>query len=154
MAHAPQTNVANPTLDISATPSPSEIAVIEEGLTVFNRQAYPHAGDREPLCVFVRDADGAVIGGATGHTRWGWLYVDCFWLPEEARQGGLGGKILLLAETEAARRGCTRACLFTYRFQAQGFYEKHGYRVFGIQEDYPPGQAKIWMSKQLATPLY
>ncbi len=102
-----------------------------------------------PLCVFAKDPDGVLMGGATGHTNWGWLYLDCFWLPESARKGGLGAEIMAMAEAESRRRGCTRSYLYTYSFQAQGFYEKHGYEVFGVQEDYPPGHRKIWMRKAL-----
>ena len=77
--------------------------------------------------------------------------VDCLWLPEDLRKGGLGGRSVLgAAEREAWARGCRRARLFTYSFQARGFYERHGYTVFGVLEDYPPGHSQIWMRKDLA----
>ncbi len=100
----------------------------------------------------MKDADGQVVGGATGHTDRGWLYLDCFWLPERVRTGGWGSRVLVAAEGEARARGCSRARLFTYSFQARGFYEKHGYTVFGILEDYPPGHRQIWLRKDLAAP--
>jgi ribosomal protein S18 acetylase RimI-like enzyme len=90
------------------------------------------------------------VGGVTGSTNWGWLYLDCFWLPDALRQGGWGGRVLAAAEAEAVARGCRRARLYTYSFQAQGFYERHGYTVFGTLEDYPPGHRQVWMRKDLS----
>ena len=102
-----------------------------------------------PLGVFVRGTDGSTLGGATGHTNWGWLYIDGFWLPEVLRGAVGGGRILTAAEDEARRRGCTRSRLYTYSFQARGFYEKHGYQVFGVLDDYPPGHQQVWLRKDL-----
>ena len=53
------------------------------------------------------------------------------------------------AEAEARARGCLRARLSTFDFQARGFYEKQGYRVVGTLADYPPGGAMYWMRKEL-----
>jgi GNAT superfamily N-acetyltransferase len=137
------------TLVLTDAPSAEDIATVESGLTAYNEQ-FGAAADRRPLCIFVKDDDGQVVGGVTGHTDRGWLYLDCFWLPEAARKGGWGGRILAAAEDEARARGCGRARLFTYSFQAQGFYEKHGYTVFGLLEDFPPGHRQIWLRKDLA----
>ena len=122
---------------------------MEAGLVAFN-VACSRPYDRVPLCVFVKDDAGGTLGGVTGYTNWGWLYVDCLWLPDRLRKVGLGGRILMLAEAEASRRGCRRVRLFTYSFQAQGFYEQNGYQVFGTLDDYPPGHTQIWMRKDLA----
>ena len=138
-----------PTIDVTDAPAEADVAVIEAGLTAYN-DGFGVANDRRPLCAFVRDAEGRVIGGATGRTDRGWLYLDCLWLPEDLRKGGLGGEVLRGAEREARARGCRRARLFTYSFQARGFYERHGYTVFGVLEDYPPGHSQIWMRKDLA----
>jgi ribosomal protein S18 acetylase RimI-like enzyme len=55
--------------------------------------------------------------------------------------------MLLQAEQEAIARGCRGAWLDTYSFQARGFYERLGYAVFGILNDYPPGQKRIFCTK-------
>jgi len=99
--------------------------------------------------VFLRDAQGRTIGGVTGETNWGWLYVDCFWLPDELRGAGWGAKLLGAAENEARARGCRHAWLSSYSFQAPGFYEKLGYRVLGVLEGYPPGERGVWLRKEL-----
>ena len=136
------------TLGATDAPSGADVALIERGLAAYNvERSRPY--DSRPLCVFVR-RDGDVVGGATAYTNWGWLYVDCFWLPEAMRTGGWGSRVLAAVEAEARSRGCRRSRLFTYSFQAQGFYEKHGYTVFGVLEDYPPGHRQVWMRKDLA----
>ena len=131
-------------------PDAGDVALIERELGAFNvERSLPY--DRRPLCVFLRDGTGRSVGGVTGSTNWGWLYLDCFWLPEALRRGGWGGRVLAVAEAEALARGCLRARLYTYSFQAQGFYERHGYAVFGTLEDYPPGHRQVWMRKDLST---
>jgi GNAT superfamily N-acetyltransferase len=132
-------------------PTIDDAKVVEAGLLAYNvEQARPY--DRRPLAVFLRDAGGGTVGGVTGYTNWGWLYLDIFWLPDELRASGWGSRILAAAEEEARRRGCHFSRLFTYTFQAPGFYEKHGYTVFGELKDYPPGHSQIWMRKSLDAP--
>lgn len=50
-----------------------------------------------------------------------------------------GGKLLRAAEDEARRRGCDRANVSSFTFQAPDFYRRHGYvetgRVLGIPGD-------------------
>jgi ribosomal protein S18 acetylase RimI-like enzyme len=55
--------------------------------------------------------------------------------------------MLLQAEQEAKARGCRGVWLDRYSFQARGFYERLGYAVFGILDDYPPGQSRIFLHK-------
>lgn len=135
---------------VTDTPAPADVALIESSLRAFNvERVKPY--DRRALCVFVRDAEGRTLGGLTGFTNWGWLYVDYFWLPEELRHGGLGARLIAAAEAQAVARGCIGPHLSTYSFQARGFYEKQGYAVFGILDDYPPGHAVIHLRKDLVT---
>ena len=58
--------------------------------------------------------------------------------------------MLAAAEAEARLRGCLRARLSTFDFQARGFYEKQGYCVVGTLADYPPGSAMYWMRKDFS----
>ena len=128
--------------------SPDEVAFIEDELVAYNvARARPY--NRRPLHVFLRDAQGRTIGGITGETNWDWLYVDCFWLPDDLRGEGWGARLLAAAEDEARKRNCRHVRLFSFSFQAPGFYEKLGYRLFGVLEDYPPGHAQVWLRKDL-----
>jgi GNAT superfamily N-acetyltransferase len=79
----------------------------------------------------------------------GLLFIDRFFLPESLRKRGLGSRLIKLAEDEGARRGCTRAVLFTVHFQAPGFYLRQGYEVFGRLDLDPPGHTRFIMTKRL-----
>jgi hypothetical protein len=48
----------------------------------------------------------------------------------------------------AQQRGAFAATLETHSFQAPEFYAKRGYSVFGRIDDYPPGHAKLFLSKR------
>jgi GNAT superfamily N-acetyltransferase len=91
-----------------------------------------------------------VVGGLTGRTSLGLLFVDLFYLPAGLRGGGIGGEILRLAEGEARRRGCRTAVLYTISFQAPGFYQRNGWRVFGEVPCDPPGTSRVFMTKSLS----
>jgi ribosomal protein S18 acetylase RimI-like enzyme len=54
-----------------------------------------------------------------------------------------------VAEEEARKQGCAYAYVATISFQARGFYEKQGYVVWGVQENYPPGHPRFFLSKEL-----
>ena len=56
--------------------------------------------------------------------------------------------MLQLAEYEAWQRGCRHAHLDTMDWQALPFYEKEGYRVFGVLDDLPKGHQQIFMYKK------
>jgi ribosomal protein S18 acetylase RimI-like enzyme len=54
-----------------------------------------------------------------------------------------------MVEEAAVERGCTRAQVHTWDFQARGFYERFGYEVTGRMTDYPPGNTLFWLRKEL-----
>ena len=136
------------TLHFTDRPSPDEVRIVEDALSAFNvKRARPY--DKRPLHVFLRDASGAAIGGLTGFTNWEWLYIDCFWLPDKLRGAGWGARLLAGAEDEARRRGCRHAHLYSYSFQAPGFYQKQGYEVYAALEGYPPNEKRVMLRKDL-----
>ncbi len=105
--------------------------------------------DSRPLSIrILRDEDDSCLGGLTGRTYWGWLYVDALWVREEQRGKGLGTELMRLAEKEAQSRGCHGAYLDTFDFQARSFYEKLGYSIFGELEDFPEEHTRYFMKKR------
>jgi len=56
---------------------------------------------------------------------------------------------MVRAEAIAADRGCVGSWLTTFTFQAQGFYEKLGYAVFGTLDNSPGDNVRIFMQKRL-----
>lgn len=134
---------------LTDSPESADVALIEDSLEAFNNERSPRS-DKRSLCIFVRDEHGKTLGGVTGYTDRRWLYLDCFWLPDDLRaRKGIGSHILAMVEDEARRRGCSHARLFTYSFQAPQFYAAHGYERFGELADFPPGHSQIWLKKAL-----
>ena len=131
------------------TPETGARSVITEQLDQYNVDT-TGISDNTALDVLIfDDATRKVIGGLVGRTSLGVLFVDYFFVPESLRGRGHGSRALALAEAEAIRRGCARAVLFTMVIQAPSFYEKRGYETFGRVESTPPGNARIFMTKDL-----
>jgi GNAT superfamily N-acetyltransferase len=78
------------------------------------------------------------------------FFLDLFYLPKALRRDGLGSRIVVAAEEEARKRGCTAAFVYTVTFQAPDFYERHGYRRFGEIACPPDGATRIFLTKLLA----
>jgi GNAT superfamily N-acetyltransferase len=122
---------------------------IIKGLIGFNRE---HAGDGrwKTFAVVINDEKGRVLGGLSGHTGWGWMHIELFWLPEDLRRKGHGRELMQLAEDEARKRGCVGMFLNTASFQAPEFYSKLGFKVFAIIDDFPPGHKNYYLLKRLS----
>lgn len=136
-------------IEISDRVTPEITSCIAEGLDRFNDQQIGY-GDRLPLAVVVKDPDsGEVLGGITGRSSLGLLFLDLFYLPEALRGAGLGSELLRRFEQEGRRRGCVSAVLYTISFQAPDFYQRHGWQRMGEVPCLPPGTSRIFMSKTL-----
>lgn len=135
---------------VTAAPTSDVVAKISNDLDLFNVAA-TDISDRTPLGVLVVDSNtGVALGGITGRTSMGILFIDLFFLPEELRGSGLGTRLLAAAEDEARRRGCKTGVLYTISFQAPQFYIYNGWKVFGEIPCDPPGTSRVFLSKDLA----
>lgn len=137
------------TLEVHDAADAAEVEFIHSGLRTYNARFAP--SDYRPLFVFLRDADGQLVGGLLGDTYWGWISINILWIDERYRGRGYGERIITAAEDEARRRGCAHAMLDTLSFQARPFYEKLGYRVYGLLEDFPAGSGhtRYYLTKDL-----
>ena len=136
-------------LSLVSTPDAAARSAIGKGLDDYNVEQTGIA-DQTALDVHVVDeASREVVGGLVGRTSLGVFFVDHFYLPAALRRTGLGARILAMAEAEAVQRGCARAVLFTMTIQAPAFYENRGYQVFGRVDCEPPGNARVFMKKDL-----
>jgi ribosomal protein S18 acetylase RimI-like enzyme len=106
--------------------------------------------DWHPVGFFLRSARGEWLGGLTGYVWGGWLHVNFLWVSEALRGQGHGTRLMDAAEAMARERGATGATLETFTSQAPDFYAKRGYSIFGRIDDYPPGHAKLFLSKRLS----
>ena len=125
----------------------ADLEAVKAGLIEFNSRA-AEVSNSVPVAVLARRG-GALVGGATGYTQWGWLFIHYLWVSQDLRGEGLGTHLLGQAEAAARERGCGAMWLDTFSFQAPGFYPKLGYEPFG-ELDYPPGHKRIFLQKRLA----
>ncbi|HQT89835.1 MAG TPA: GNAT family N-acetyltransferase [Acidiphilium sp.] len=139
-----------PTITMSDKSDPDVRAAIGAPLFSFN---VARSGSDDNFChlVLTLTLPGAteIIGGLWGHTGWDYLHIEYLVVPEAIRGSGIGRELMRQAEDEAVRRGCHRAWLDTFSFQARGFYERLGYTVFGMLEDFPPGHSRFFLKKLL-----
>jgi GNAT superfamily N-acetyltransferase len=138
-----------PKIVLTDAPDSADTAVIADGLRDYNTSQAGY-DDYRPLAVFVTDpVSGKVLGGLYGASSRGQLRVDRFFLPEGMRRDRLGSRLLIMAEEEGRRRGCTRITLFTMEIQAPGFYLKQGYELAARLDCDPPGITRYLMTKRL-----
>ena len=138
----------DPEVSLTDEPDPG----LRDAITAnFRAQSAVHGlpGDFRPLAVEVRRGS-VLLGGLSGRTGRGWLYVELLALPMAEQGHGLGRRLMAMAEAEAIRRGCKGAFLNTIAYQAPVFYEKLGYREFGRLPDDDRRLDRIWFSKRLA----
>jgi GNAT superfamily N-acetyltransferase len=134
---------------VSDTIDPALEDLVSAGLDAFNAAAAGY-NDWRPIAVALKDAEtGEMLGGATGRTSLGLLFLDLFYLPEHLRGSGEGSRILEAFEAEGRARGCKSAVLYTISFQAPEFYARRGWVRFGEVPCDPPGASRIFMSKAL-----
>jgi ribosomal protein S18 acetylase RimI-like enzyme len=135
-------------LVVEGSPSQEDIRTLRLILYDYNSSKAKRE-NWQALYIFVRDENSQIVGGLIGYTHWGWLYVENLVVSEMLRGQGYGRALMLLAEEQAIQRGCNHAYLDTFDFQARGFYEKIGYEVFGVLEDYPRGHIKYFLRKNI-----
>lgn len=135
-------------LTLEEHPDPADVQVLGDGLTAHALPIVGKAGFK-PIAVFARDAEGKVVGGIAAMVNWQWLSINLVWIDESLRGTGLGHRLLEAIEAAGRERGCTRAHLDTFSYQARPFYERHGYELFATLEDYPEGQRRYFLRKDL-----
>ena len=134
-------------LELTAEPNAAELDAIGDGLAAFNSADVGPSG-RVPIAVLVR-GEGKVLGGISGYTAWGWLYVQWLWLDESLRGQGMASRVLQMAEDEAVRRGCHGAYIDTFNPVALRVYQRQGYVPFGELKDFPKGRTRTFLQKTL-----
>lgn len=135
-------------------PTSEEAEFIDDALTAFNAAQAPFT-QSDPFVPFrycARDGNGALLGGILAYAVcWHILYIDTLWVREDERRKGLGGALLAAVEKDARAMGCHLAHLSTFDFQGKSFYLRHGYTIFGMLSDSPPGHQELFMTKRLDT---
>jgi len=139
---------SNTRLVLETDPKPEDIRLLDDRLYAFNVQT-TGISDGKFLAAFLRDKDGAVVGGIYGWTWGETCYIRYLFIPAEMRHLGHGRGLMQAVEAEARARGCRQIVLTTHDFQAPEFYRRLGFEMAGRIEDYPRGHQYLTMVKRL-----
>jgi ribosomal protein S18 acetylase RimI-like enzyme len=104
----------------------------------------------QTLTLTLRTPEHLLVGALLGATTWTWLSIDVLWVEPSFRRRGCGQSMVREAERVALERGCTRARLDTFDFQARSFYERVGYHVYAQLDDFPVGHTQFHLAKSIA----
>ena len=122
------------TWTIDAEAPAKDVATVVNGVFAHGR-SQAKDGDAEPISCLVRDKT-LVVAGGSGRTEYHRLFVNHLWVAEELRGQGIGSRILLLLESEAARRGCRDALIETLDDSVARFYDRLGYKQIAFVASY------------------
>lgn len=131
--------------------APEDASVVSQalGVEIAARFAPPETA---PLSILAYEND-ALVGGLTGVIHWGWLYIRHFWIDERARGRGLGRALIERARATMTARGGAGIYLDTFDPGAATFYERCGFKRFGVIADFPPGHQRVFLSMNLSAAL-
>jgi len=97
---------------------------------------------------FIAERDGTIVGVAAGKALAGVAHLDELIVAADARNGGIGARLLAAFEGWAAERGAHLWELETRRDgAARRFYERHGWQVRCTRDDYYHHAAWVVMTK-------
>jgi GNAT superfamily N-acetyltransferase len=129
----------------------TEIRNVVETILINHNVASTGQTEWYPVAFFHKDENGEVLGGLIGDIWAAWLHVRMLAVAKPVRGQGFGKELMKRAEIYAVEHGCTDAFLDTFSFQARPFYERLGYRVFGMLENHPVGHQRYFMTKKLGS---
>lgn len=104
-----------------------------------------------PFSIFIKDQKQNVLGGVSGTTFHGSLYVDSLWITAALRHQGWGTKLMNEAEKIGKERGAHFVTVNTMDWEALPFYQKLGYLVEFTREGYDKGSKMFMLRKSLDT---
>lgn len=137
-------------LNITDNVTPQEKEELLTGLRAYNGQFLDLATFSGDIGVYVRDDNGAMLGGLIGVRKGDWLNIEYLWVSASVRGSGVGSQLIIAAEDDARGKGCRHALVDTVSFQARPFYEKQGYQLQMSLPDYPyPGMQRHYLTKSL-----
>lgn len=128
-------------------PSHQEKDEIINGL--WRHNSYFHPVEIKQFLINIADENGIIKGGLIAQTWWDMLEIQYLWIDESYRGEGYGKEMMLRAEAVAKKRGCHKSYVDTFEFQAKGFYEKLGYKVWGTLDGFAGKFERIYMQKNL-----
>ena len=129
--------------------SEQDIEYIDNTLGAFNRSQiqYTSKMDYIPLNYHIKDKRGLIIAGINALSCWQMIHISEFYVDPEYRNQGIGSILINKIEDEAKIKGAIVSHTDTFDWQAKDFYLKHGYAIFGVIENCPPGHKRFFLKK-------
>lgn len=120
------------------TATPEEVRSGELGrkLRQYNYDFVGEYPEQKHIWLNARDGHGRLLGGLRGFVFLYWLNIDVLFVEADARNSGLGRRLLAEAERQAIEIGATNVRLETFQWQAAAFYLKCGYKEYARIDDY------------------
>lgn len=85
---------------------------------------------------YIAEENNEIVGFASGLTNHKWFNLTDLWVHENYRRNGLGSKLLLMLEEKIKSLGIKHVYTWTSGLINPIFYEKQGYQIFTIFEDF------------------
>jgi ribosomal protein S18 acetylase RimI-like enzyme len=121
---------------------------IDAGLQAFNLAAAPFDEVRPLICT-AKLHNEILVGGVKARTWGECCELQQIWVLENYRRSGIGRRLMVETEVEAARRGCTLLYLETFNFQAPEFYRQLGFDIACEFHGFPDGIVKYILRKAI-----
>ncbi len=135
-------------IPINGEPNPIDKQAMIDGMLAYHASK-GHVRKSETFSVVIKDQNEKLLGCVMVSFMWNGMSIQSLWVEDAVRGQGLGKKLMTMAEEEGIKRGCALAYTDTFTWQAPGFYEKLGYKIYGKLEGFPEGNALSYYSKKL-----
>jgi len=141
---------------IEESSNPEICNTILDGLKDFNMRFFRQKDaslELNPFVIYAKDENSIVLGGLCGYiseSQFGsWAHVNYVWIDESRRLQGLGTELFKRAEIYALTKNCQTIQLFTWAYQAVGFYEKLGFECIGVVPRWIENYDAVFFRKKL-----
>ncbi|OAN17913.1 acetyltransferase [Photobacterium jeanii] len=139
-------------VELAVSPSSEDLKVISDGIAAFNEKYLPNDGEFDSgfrFGLFVKNDNGEIVGGLQASVIWSYCVLELLWLSEETRGTGIGTELMGQLEAFAKEKGLQQIRTETLDFQAKPFYEKLGFRVYGVIEGSPENHTTYFLVKDI-----
>ena len=126
---------------------PRDKAVMVAGMLDYHA-SHGHPRKVDTHSILIKN-DDTLIGCVIVTFLYNGMEIATLWVDEKMRGQGLGQKLMEMAEAEGKKCGATFAYTNTFTWQAPGFYEKLGYKLYGKLEDFPVGNSLSYYRKSI-----
>ncbi|MEC6748976.1 GNAT family N-acetyltransferase [Marinilactibacillus sp. XAAS-LB27] len=116
-----------------------------------NEDTFDQVPERNAEKIVIGAYDGEeLVGGIIGNKQYENVHIAMLAVKGGYRGQAVGSKLLKEIEKRAREMDIIHITLSTKSYQAEGFYKKYGYEVFGTLEDMPiKGVTKFYFHKRL-----